>query len=213
MTEDDAKAWLTDTLSVSRETMEKLEAFAAMVVAESRLQNLISAASSPHIWARHIVDSAQLLTLLTSNEEEERGPWLDLGTGAGFPGVVLAIVSNVPITFVESRRKRINFLADACKLLNLPHVSLVGGELEKLPIAPFSVITARAFAPLPKLLGLAHRFSTPKTVWLLPKGARAREEVEDVKESWRGVFHVEQSITDPAGAIIIGRTLAPKGRA
>lgn len=213
MTEDEAKAWLKQTLHVSRETVERLEAFATMVIAESRLQNLISAATIPHIWSRHIVDSAQLLALLTPDDEERGGPWLDLGTGAGFPGVVLAILSETPITFVESRRKRSNFLAEVCEQLGLAHVTLFGGELKKLPTAPFSVITARAFAPLPKLLGLAHRFSTPKTVWLLPKGARAREEIEDVKEAWGGLFHVEQSITDPAGAIIIGRTLAPKGRA
>ena len=212
MTEEEAKAWLTNALHVSRETYERLEAFVAMVIAEGRLQNLISAATIPHIWARHIVDSAQLLTLLTTEEEEQQGPWLDLGTGAGFPGIVLALLSDTPITFVESRKRRIEFLADVCEQLSLAHVTLYGGALEKLPTAPFSVITARAFAPLPKLLSVAHRFSTRRTVWLLPKGARAREEIEGVKEAWRGVFHVEQSITDPAGQIIIGRTLAPKGR-
>jgi 16S rRNA (guanine527-N7)-methyltransferase len=212
MTEEEAKAWLRTSLHVSRETFEKLDVFRAMVLEENERQNLISAGSIPHVWARHIVDSAQLPSFLTSDEEERGGRWLDLGTGAGFPGIVLAILSAVPITFVESRKRRTEFLMQACDSLDLNHVAIHAGRLETMAIAPFSVITARAFAPLPKLLSLAHSFSTQKSVWLLPKGARAREEVESVREGWKGVFHVEQSLTDADARIIVGRKLAPKGR-
>ncbi len=212
MTEDEAKAWLTDALHVSRETFEKLDQFRALLIEENEKQNLVSAASIPHVWARHIVDSGQLPTFLTSDEEERGGPWLDLGTGAGFPGMVLAILSGASITFVESRRRRTEFLAAACESLCLNHVRIHAGRLETMETAPFSVITARAFAPLPKLLTLAHSFSMQKTVWLLPKGARAREEVESVRNGWRGLFHVEQSLTDAQAHIIVGRKLAPKGR-
>jgi 16S rRNA (guanine527-N7)-methyltransferase len=212
MTEEEAKAWLTDSLHVSRETYEKLDAFRAMLLEENEKQNLISAGSIPRVWARHIVDSAQLPTFLTSDEEERGGAWLDLGTGAGFPGMVLAILSESPITFVESRKRRTEFLGRACESLGLNHVAIHAGRLETMRTAPFSVITARAFAPLPKLLTLAHSFSTQKSVWLLPKGARGREEVESVRGLWKGVFHVEQSLTDAEAHIIVGRKLAPKGR-
>ncbi len=212
MTEEEARAWLRDIRLVPRETFEKLETFAAMLLVENQRQNLISAGSIEHLWARHIVDSAQLPACLTSDEEERGGAWLDLGTGAGFPGIVLAILSPAPITFVESRKRRAEFLAEACDSLGLNHVRIHAGRLETLGTAPFSVITARAFAPLPKLLSLAHRFSTQKSVWLLPKGAGAREEVASVRGNWKGVFHVEQSLTESQAHIIVGRKLAPKGR-
>ena len=213
MTEDDAKAWLTDSWGVSRETYEKLDRLRSLVVAESTQQNLISAGSIPSFWARHIVDSAQLLIHATPPgvaDGTERN-WLDLGTGAGFPGMVIAIMRDAPITLVESRRKRIDFLVTALEALALPHVSIFGGRLETLEPEVFSIISARAFAPLPKLFALAHRFSTFETRWLLPKGQRAREEMEAVKDEWTGVFHVEQSLTDADSAILIARKVSRKG--
>jgi 16S rRNA (guanine527-N7)-methyltransferase len=214
MTEDEAKAWLTNDWGVSRETFEKLSVLQSMVVAENEKQNLISAASIPSFWARHIVDSAQLLVHATPPgvADDQSRNWLDLGTGAGFPGLVIAIMRDAPITFVESRRKRIDFLVEAMEALKLPHVSIFGGRLELLEQERFSVISARAFAPLPKLLSLAHRFSTNETRWLLPKGRGAREEVEAAQADWSGVFHVEQSLTNAESAIIIARKVGKKGR-
>jgi 16S rRNA (guanine527-N7)-methyltransferase len=214
MTEDEAKAWLTDAWGVSRETFEKLSVLQSMVVAGNEKQNLISAGSIPSFWARHIVDSAQLLVHATppGAADDQSRNWLDLGTGAGFPGLVIAIMRDAPITFVESRRKRIDFLVEAMEALKLPHVSIFGGRLELLEQERFSVISARAFAPLPKLLSLAHRFSTNETRWLLPKGRRAREEVEAAQADWSGVFHVEQSLTNAESAIIIARKVGKKGR-
>jgi 16S rRNA (guanine527-N7)-methyltransferase len=199
MMEADAKVWLREALDVSPETMERLDAFRARVVEESALQNLISAASIPHIWVRHIADSAQLLSLINGEEEN----WLDLGTGAGFPGIVVALLSERPITFVESRRKRIEFLESVAEELELGHVTVFGGRLESMKPVPYSVISARAFAPLPKLLSLAHSFSTKETLWLLPKGRGARDEVDGIKSGWKGMFHVKQSLTDAESSIIV----------
>lgn len=201
MTEDEAKAFLAETLSVSREAFDQLDAFRAMVVEENVRQNLVSAGSIDAFWARHIVDSAQLLS------HAGKGRWLDLGTGAGFPGMVIAILRADPITFVESRRRRIDFLAEAAAKLGLGQVTMQGSRLELMDSAPFGVISARAFAPLPKLLDLAHRFSTNETIWLLPKGKSAREELETVRSSWQGVFHVKQSVTDAAAAIIVASSV------
>jgi 16S rRNA (guanine527-N7)-methyltransferase len=200
MTEDDAQIWLQDHCGVSRETMVQLDAFRQMVVDENSQQNLISAATIPTFWARHIVDSAQLLQLVPSTSG---GDWLDLGTGAGFPGIVIALMRELPITLVESRRKRAEFLETARVSLGLSHVRVVHQRLELMPTRPFEVITARAFAPLPRLFETASRFATKKTVWILPKGQSAREELANISETWHGSFHVKQSVSDPAASIIV----------
>jgi 16S rRNA (guanine527-N7)-methyltransferase len=225
MTEDEAQAWLRDRLDVSRETLARLDAYREMVIEESTHQNLISAATIPHFWARHIVDSTQLLGMAASTirpepvEGPERvamrfdrlsvngdsGIWLDLGSGAGLPGIVLAILSDSPILLVEERRKRHEFLSRAVDVLALPHARVYGCRLELVPSQIVSVITARAFAPLPKLFALAQRFSRNETVWLLPKGKSGEEELENARASWQGVFHVEQSVTDAEAAIIVAR--------
>lgn len=212
MTEDEARAWLVDRCTVSRETMERLEAFVAAVIEENERQNLISAATVPQIWSRHIVDSAQLLPL-ADDANRSLGPWLDLGTGPGFPGLVIGIVSPAPIVLVESRRRRHEFLSQQAEALGLANVRVHGGQLDSMRTTTVSVVSARAFAPLPKLFALAHRFSTEETLWLLPKGRSAREELESAQNAWQGVFHVKPSLTDAEAAIIAGTGVRPRKRA
>ena len=208
MTEEDAKIWLTTTFDVSRETQERLEAFVAFLFSEAQLQNLISAATLDQIWARHIVDSAQLLL-----HAPGEGDWLDLGSGAGFPGLIVPMLSCHRVVLVESRAKRIDFLERAIELLGLQDVAVVAGmPLERLETAPYSVISARAFAPLPRLLQLSHRFSTDNTLWLLPKGRNAVNELDEVRADWNLDFTVEPSVTDSDAGIIIGRVSGPKSQ-
>ena len=202
MNEDDAKAWLTETLVVPRETFARLDQLRTLIIDEAQRQNLISASTIDHFWARHIVDSAQLLPLVG---EALPGAWLDLGTGAGFPGLVVAILANRPIILVESRRKRFEFLRDVARTLALDHVSVHGGRLESLETRLVSVISARAFAPLPRLLELSVRFSRKETVWVLPKGQSAQDELALIDGLWHGKFHVNQSITDENAAIIVAK--------
>ena len=208
MTEAEAKEWLTTSLGVSRETMESLEAFVAFLKRESASQNLIAASTIEDIWSRHIVDSAQLLTFMDQRRPETK--WLDLGSGAGFPGLIIALLSDFEVTLVESRARRIEYLQRAVEMLDISgRVTVMGMPLERMKTAPFSVISARAFAPLPKLFELAARFSTNNTLWLLPKGRNAATEWSDVKTVWDGVFSVKQSITDADAGILVG-TLAGK---
>ena len=211
MTEDEAKHWLVHHCDVSRETMARLTALAEAVIAENERQNLISAATIPHIWSRHIVDSAQLLKFRP--KAPSTLPWLDLGTGAGFPGMAIAILADFPVILVESRRKRATFLDREASALGLTNVTIHGGRLETLPTCAVGVISARAFAPLPKLLAVAHRFSGKETRWLLPKGRSVREELESVRSSWQGVFHVEPSLTDAEAAIIVATGVSPRKNA
>ena len=204
MTEEQAQDWLRAHLDVSRETMEKLESFVAFLIRESVSQNLIAASTIDSIWSRHIVDSAQLLAHLP--DPLPSGAWLDLGSGAGFPGIIAALLTDMPVTLVESRAKRIDYLERAVTMLDLEdRVSVAGTTLEKLKTAPFSVISARAFAPLPRLLALSARFSTKNTFWLLPKGRNAAMELDDAEQHWLLDFHVKPSVTDDEAGIIVGK--------
>ena len=208
MTEQEAQGWLAD--HVSRETLAGLGELVDRVRAEMPRQNLIAASTSEHIWTRHIVDSAQLAGLAP----ESARCWLDLGSGAGFPGLVIALVRpGLRVTLVESRRKRAEFLAATAKALDVAHrVEVRGQRLELIRESPFDVISARAFAPLKRLLPLAHRFSHEHTIWLLPKGRSAASELEAVAGSWQGDFQVVPSMTDSEAAIIIAREVQPRGK-
>jgi 16S rRNA (guanine527-N7)-methyltransferase len=205
VTEDEAKLWLRHSLAVSRETEEKLETFVDFLKREAQSQNLISASTMDSVWVRHILDSAQLLRLLSDGEHD----WIDLGSGAGFPGLVIALLSGFKVTLVESRARRIDYLQRAVALLDLDsRVAIAGMALERVETAPYSVISARAFAPLPRLFELAARFSTDKTLWLLPKGRNAAKEWSDVQPDWNCDFRIEPSVTDADAGILVGNLIA-----
>jgi len=208
MTEDEARAWLGG--HVPRGTMVALQQLGDFVLAESAHQNLIASSTAEHIWARHIVDSAQLLR----HAPDAARTWIDLGSGAGFPGMVVAVMRpDLSVVLVESRRKRIEFLAAmAVRLGVAERVRIAGSRVEALDSATFDVISARAFAPMERLLPLAHRFSAPETVWLLPKGRSAASELDAVSASWQGGFRIEPSLTDPDAAIIVAERVEPRGR-
>jgi 16S rRNA (guanine527-N7)-methyltransferase len=181
----------------------RLELLIELLTRENEQQNLVAKATLPHIWLRHMADSAQLLSHVP---RETAGPWLDLGTGAGFPGLVIAAIRpELDVRLVESRRKRVEWLEKARIELGLPHCRVIGTRLECVASFPAGVISARAFAPLPKLLDLSARFSTPDTIWLLPKGRSAAQELAALPESKQRLFHVEQSLTDTEAGLIVGQ--------
>ncbi|OAO04092.1 16S rRNA (guanine(527)-N(7))-methyltransferase RsmG [Parasphingorhabdus sp.] len=204
MTEDEAQAWLRSHFDVSRETWQQLELFLALLAEEMLLQNLISKSSAEHVWARHVVDSAQLLLL--GPQEGQGRSWLDLGTGAGFPGIVIAILSDHKVHMVESRKRRVEFLNKVVEQTGLSAKAVViGDRLENVPDFAADVISARAFAPLPRLISLSHRFSTENTLWLLPKGKNAVMELKSLSPKRQKMFHVEHSLTDPQARILVGK--------
>lgn len=200
MTEDEAQDWLRTEFNVSRETHDKLARYRELVLEGAETQNLIALSTFDVFWTRHIADSAQLLPLAANAPD---GDWLDLGAGAGMPGIVIAILSNRPVHLVEERRGRVAFLNRVIEELDLPHATVFGCKVQALRHAPAAVISARAFAPLPKLFELAHSFSTQKTVWLLPKGRSARDELANAQHNWQGTFHVKPSLTDSDAAILV----------
>ncbi len=204
-----ARAWLADLPEWDATARERLEDLAVLLRAENDVQNLVSDASLAALWVRHYADSAQLLAHVP---RETSAPWLDLGTGAGFPGLVIAILRpECEVVMVESRARRIDWLQRVCDTLSLANAQIAGMKLEALETRKFRAISARAFAPLPKLLDLSARFSTSETVWLLPKGRSARQELAELK-GWNHLFHVEQSLTDPDSGVIVGTLAGRKGR-
>ena len=205
MDEERARCWLIDELGVSRETMERLTGFGALLREENERQNLVSNATLEHFWLRHVLDSAQLLRFAPAN-----GAWLDLGTGAGFPGLIVAALRAGPATLIESRRLRADFLRRAAAMLPADP-EIIHAPIERVTARPFAVISARAFAPLPRLLTLAHRFSTEKTLWLLPKGRNAKSELEAIRATWQGDFRLEPSLTDADAQIIVATGVRHRG--
>ena len=181
--------------------MDRLERFSRLLLDENQRQNLISKPSEEQVWQRHIADSAQLLEHVP---RETPGPWLDLGTGAGFPGIVIAALRpDIEMFLVESRARRVEFLQFCAKELGLTKCTVMGERLERIEPFPCGVISARAFAPLEKLLRLSAPFSTKATRYVLPKGRSAKHEWEQLKPSIRKLFHVEQSLTDDEAGIIV----------
>jgi len=202
MTEEEATQWIEDRLSPSDETMSRLVRYVTMLLEESDRQNLIARSTRNQVWARHIVDSAQLLPL---TKHARKGQWLDLGSGPGLPGLIIAILSDWPVVLVESRTRRVEFLQHAVQQLSLgDQVSVIGTRLERVESFDASVISARAFAPLNRLLPVACRFSRADTLWLLPKGRNAAKELDDARQDWKLVFHVEHSLTDSDAGILTG---------
>ena len=206
--EQAAKDWLRSIPEGTPEGFARMERLVAMLAEENMVQNLVSAASLDAVWQRHIVDSAQLLAHVP---RETSSPWLDLGTGAGFPGLVAAALRpECEVVMVESRSRRIDWLDRVVEELDLPNAHVVGQRLELVETRTYAVISARAFAPLEKLLKLSARFSTRDTLFVLPKGRSAGDELAAIKKSSREGFHVEHSITDAEAGVIVGH-LNPKG--
>jgi 16S rRNA (guanine527-N7)-methyltransferase len=200
-TEGEARDWLASMAECGGSVMDRLDRLVELLREENSRQNLVSQASLDHVWQRHIADSAQLL------REVPRGtsPWLDLGTGAGFPGLVIAAMRpECQVLMIESRKRRAEWLSSAVAALGLDSATVLGARLETVRAQPMAVISARAFAPLDRLLALSARFSTSDTLWLLPKGRSAQHEVDGL-HGWDHTFHVKQSLTDAESGIVVGK--------
>lgn len=198
-----------ERLDVPRETIERLEAFEDLLRNEAARQNLVSRASLDALWERHILDSAQLIRFAPP----AAAIWLDLGTGAGFPGLLVPLFHPAQAILVETRRLRADFLRTAASLLGIAaRVEILASKIEAVPTRTVDVISARAFAPLPKLLALAERFSTRETIWILPKGRNAKSELDAARSSWQGDFRLEPSLTDADARIIVASGVRRKTR-
>ena len=191
---------------VSRETLARIENYKAMLLEEAERQNLISKATVDDLEERHIVDGAQLLAHVPSPDAH----WLDVGSGAGLPGIVLAILHPGPITLVEPRRLRAEFLQRVVDELGLSNTTVLQKKVEQVTAAP-TVITGRAVANVSKFLSLTTHLADLSTIYVLPKGRKAREELEEARKSWQGRFELAKSATDDDASILIASEVRRKG--
>jgi 16S rRNA (guanine527-N7)-methyltransferase len=182
---------------VSRETLSRLEAYAALLIQWSTRINLVGRDTLPDLWRRHILDSAQLHPLIPDSSRS----LIDLGSGAGFPGLVLAILDVPGVELVEADTRRCAFLREAARITEAK-VTLRPCRIQAVPPHPVDVVTARACAPLDRLLDLAEPFLAPKTLCLFPKGERFEEELTLAREDWTMSASVEQSLSDRRGVIL-----------
>lgn len=187
---------------VSRETLARLETLIALLGKWTRRINLVARDSLADPWTRHVADSAQLLPLAPATART----WIDLGSGAGFPGLVIAAIAaerrpGLSVTLVESDQRKSAFLATAAREMGLAP-RILSSRAEALPAEPHDVVSARALAPLPRLLALARPFTGPGTVLLLPKGTRADEELTAAAADWHIDHDWVPSVTHPDARIL-----------
>lgn len=198
---------MTDPLAdVSRETIGRLEHFQRLLITENARQNLVSRSTVDTIWQRHILDSAQLARL-----GEGGGSWGDVGSGAGLPGIVIACLTEKPVTLIEPRRLRADFLTHVAKELGLSNIRVECAKAERVT-AVFDVIVARAVASLDRLLGMAAPLSHRGTRWVLPKGKSAKSELAEARLNWHCEAREVPSLTDPEASILILTNLEAKRR-
>lgn len=192
---------------VSRETFAKLEQFVELILDENERQNLLGATTVPDLWNRHILDGAQLLGLAAGEE----GSWCDVGSGAGLPGLVIAILGGLPMTLIEPRRLRADFLCQAIEKLGLKQVSVEHRKAERVA-DQFDFITARAVARLDRLFGLACHLAHDGTRWVLPKGESVKSELDEARATWQGSFRLVPSQTHEQAAIVVAEHVRRRGR-
>ena len=175
------------------------EKYVDLLKAANESQNLISRGSEKAIWERHISDSAQLVRF----EPRPGASWLDIGSGAGLPGVVVAALVAGPVTLVEPRRLRATFLDETAAALGLAgRVTVRCAKAENIE-GQFDIITARAVAPLGRLLGMSRHLAHDGTVWVLPKGKSANSELAEARRSWQCDARSEVSATDSSARILV----------
>lgn len=182
---------------VSSDTLRRLDRYVALLLHWNRTVNLVSRGDEGALWSRHICDTAQLGALIPGGVGEA----VDLGSGAGLPGLVLAVLTGVRFTLVEADRRKAAFLREAARITHAP-VDVLAARVEHARVAPAKLVTARAFAPLPKLLSCAAPLLRPGGVCLFPKGENVESELTAARRQWHMKVERIPSRTAP-GAVIL----------
>jgi 16S rRNA (guanine527-N7)-methyltransferase len=187
---------------VSRETLERLNKLGGLLAKWNPAINLVAKSTVGQTWDRHILDSAQLFNLAPSKATH----WVDMGSGGGFPGLVIACLAaelrtQLSITLIEADQRKATFLRQASRDLGL-NPTILSERIESVPPQNADVLSARALAALPALLGFATRHLSADGLALFPKGAAWRQEVEQAQKDWHFDVTPHPSLTDPQGAIL-----------
>ena len=187
---------------VSRETLDRLHRLTELLAKWNPAINLVAKSTVDQAWDRHILDSAQLFTLASPLASS----WVDMGSGGGFPGLVVACLAadlrpHMTVTLIESDQRKATFLRQAAHDLGLS-IRILPQRIETCEPQNAGVLSARALAALPILLGFARRHLSAEGIALFPKGASWREEVEQARKDWQFTLTSHTSATDPQGAIL-----------
>jgi 16S rRNA (guanine527-N7)-methyltransferase len=193
-------------LAVSRETLDKFRAYSALLVKWTGAINLVSPKSLEDLWRRHFLDSAQLRTYLPEMPDPQARVILDVGSGAGFPGLVLALLDCGKVHLVESDQRKAQFLSEVIRVTGA-NAEVHAIRVETLDLPEIDVVTCRAFAPLPRILDLTERFLRPESgtkqpIGLFLKGRRVDEELTGLAKKWRLQLDRFESETDPESTIL-----------
>jgi 16S rRNA (guanine527-N7)-methyltransferase len=192
----DPRAEFLAAFPVSRETEALLARFENLLLERNQMLSLISGTTADIIWTRHFLDTAQLLPLIPQPDR----PLVDMGTGAGFPGLVLAILGLPHVHLVENNMQKVAFLRGVAEALDLP-VTVHGMKSEAVKSFVAATVTARALKPLDQLIGFSRRFLGDGSVCLFPKGRRAEEEMAVAARKWHMKAERFPSVTDPDSTI------------
>jgi 16S rRNA (guanine527-N7)-methyltransferase len=200
-------------VSVSRETLARLDRFVTVLTAWQDRLNLIAASTRPILWTRHIADSLQLMALAPTGRI-----WADLGSGAGFPGLVVACAladrPDACVHLVEKSAKKASFLREAIRATGAPavvHAATIVDFVDNPPMG-LEVVTARALAPLPALLGLSYALLKPGTVGLFPKGQDVVAELTKATKCWNIEASLVPSLTAAGARIVVVTRASPKAK-
>lgn len=197
----DTPAAFQAAFNVSRETVQRLEIYLDLLRRWNPRINLVSPRTLDQAWHRHMADSAQLWPL-----SPRTGPWLDLGSGAGFPGLVIAILAadqtpGLGVTLVESDQRKAAFLSTVARATGVT-ATILDARIEAIPPQSAVVITARALAPLDSLLGMVEKHRQPTGVALFPKGETVHTEIASAEQHWRFAHRIHPSLTENRAAIV-----------
>jgi 16S rRNA (guanine527-N7)-methyltransferase len=183
---------------VSRETLDRLSKYVELLNSWTRRINLVGRDTLGDVWRRHILDAAQLFPLIP----REARKLVDLGSGAGLPGLVLAILGVPEVHLIESDGRKAVFLREAVRVTGAGNVVIHAQRIDRVPAFVADVVTARALAPLPELLAISERFIGPETICLFLKGRMVDEELTEAAKSWHIRLDRQASLTDPSGCIL-----------
>jgi 16S rRNA (guanine527-N7)-methyltransferase len=186
-----------EQLDVSRETLERLSVYLELLRRWQNAINLVGAATLADPWRRHVLDSAQLAARIPAGSTSV----VDLGSGAGFPGMVLALLGVPGVHLIEADRRKAQFLREVARETEAS-VVVRAERIEQMSGWLVDVITARALAPLPRLLELAERFLASDSVCLFLKGRSGARELTDARVNWHMVSEIFPSLSEPTGMVL-----------
>ena len=198
---------MTAAPQISALATERLQIFVGLLAKWNAAINLVSPASMAEVWTRHVADSAQVLDLAPIR----RARWLDMGSGAGFPGIVIALITAdtpnpVEMTLVESDRRKAAFLSTVSRETGVPMI-IQAARIEAVAPQSADTVSARALAPLVKLCSFAERHLAPHGAALFLKGGRYDAEIAEARRTWSFALDIRRSSTDPAGVVLIMKDL------